>query len=540
MADDPKGSRNIVRFEPNERVDLPDMKSMQDNGRSESRMLLHNFVFGFGPTMGFPQPAGASPTEWRTISEGCTNPGIPMLAAGLPASTTNHWRGGLNSYFHVSTAGAPVITVKRNAQEDVGALGGGATATGTAGVELDSGEIEQGSAIGCEGDDSQSQDMTGKPAGDYGIWIKTTFDAGQAGTRLFWNANTSEEDTQSMDTRKVPGWNMEIQTVAGGAPSDGSIMIYVFEWDGAAISNPSYWQNLIFEGIYGNTDPYPWGSSWGQDSSVGSDGAGYRSNHRQNNGVKCWQEWSAALRSQLRDIIGDAEGTGYWGWWTQIPEAAGTGGALAGTRVDLTVCRDHIDDNVNPHGANTTIANLICDAITTHTTDTVDVLFSGGAGARIVDLTQDGTIVYDTSTNSTPKIKTGQVQFMPGLGSLTQSLNDCKSQDLSTTIFAAGRYNEMNNGTPSIVGDRFNLGAVTRHSTGAYTVVFKQAHPTGDYWPSVQVLSGGLGYVAVIESASMGTGGFGFLTFDAITGAQSDPGTGVNSGVVIQVLYGRS
>lgn len=348
MADNPKGDRNLVRYEPNERVDLPDMKAMQDNGRSEARMLLHNFLFGHGG-MGAPNPSGldfAAVRDW----------------GGAETDVQSNWtKGGMCSPFKVSAPIAGTTATIEAAWLDslfATQTQGGALTGGYAGTALDSGEAEQGTACGTEGDDSQTISLSGKPAGTYGVYVTTVFDPATPGTRIFWNAATAQEDTQSMDTRKVAGWTASVALLSGGAPSDAHVLIATIDWDGAGVTNRDYAQNLMFEGLYLGS-AWTGGSGWGDDGSVPI-GYGHRGNNRLYNGVNCWQDWAAALRRQLKDIIGDPDGDGIHGWYTEIPVFAGTGGAAAwaGQYCDLSKTRDHIDDSSDPHGATLDQTNL--------------------------------------------------------------------------------------------------------------------------------------------------------------------------------------
>ena len=177
MADDPKGDRNVVRFEPNERVDLPDIKALQDNSRSETRLLLHNFVFGHGD-MGLMQADGLG---WRNIRDRATDTGNPILIIGRPDIQTNFGKNGLCNYIGVEVGPGPTdITVNVAFLEEYqgssgSALGGGPLTGGFGGTTTDSGDSELGTAVGCEGDDSQTISMPG-PDGNYGVYIETVFD----------------------------------------------------------------------------------------------------------------------------------------------------------------------------------------------------------------------------------------------------------------------------------------------------------------------------------------------------------------------------
>jgi len=370
MADDPKGDRNVVRFEPNERVDLPDIKALQDNARSETRLLLHNFVFGHG-VMGLMQADGLG---WRNIRDRATEPANPLLVAGRPEYQTNFGKNGLCNYIGVEpSAGPNVITVNVAYLEDyqgatLGPLGGGPLTGGFGGTTLDNGDSELGTAVGCEGDDTQTISMP-VPDGNYGVYIETVFDPAIPGTRLFWNNASTSEDAVGMDTRKVAGWNASIHALLGGPPRDGQQLIAVYNMTGGVWSDFHVWQNNIFEGVFGSLGAIGAGTAqivgataWGFDGSSGSSLYGQRSYNRAVNGVSCWQDWAAVLRAQLRDIIGDGEGNGIYNWYTMCPEFTGVGGGSSGggtipvwnwtgERASISHLKTHVEHYVDPHGS---------------------------------------------------------------------------------------------------------------------------------------------------------------------------------------------
>ena len=377
-GDDPTGDRSIIRFEPNERVDLPDMKALQDNGRSESRLLVHNFLFGHGG-MGTPNAIDVTASGWVGVR---STPTSALIATGLTDAETNHSQGGLCNWVAVTTVADQVTVNVKYFPELFPLDDGGPQTGGFAGVALDDATIEQGFAAGCEGDDSQTLSLTGSPAGTYGVYFGGVADAGSPQTRLFWNANTEVEDAQAMDTRKIVGWNTRLQLLSAGPPNAAYQCIHVIEWDGATITAQTPWQNNLFEGLVGATAPFVNATGWGEDGSVGTSLYGFRSYDRAVNGVACWQDWAALIRAQLRDIIGDAEGTTLYGHWTALPEFTGAGGSAAwvGERSSLTHSRDHIETDTDPHGPVLTQTDLQV------TNDlTVEALGGGEANAVLVD-----------------------------------------------------------------------------------------------------------------------------------------------------------
>src|SRR3990167_377634 len=145
-------NRDIVRTEPSERIDRPDFDAVQRGGRADTRSHEQHFLF-----------------------------------AGNARRVGGGWE--------VTAAGAPDATVTV------------AEGTGWGAVELDDGSFEYGVAFGLEGDASQVLDMTGKPNGTYGIWVRPSYAAGSQANRVFWDASAipGTEIVAAMDTRYEAG-----------------------------------------------------------------------------------------------------------------------------------------------------------------------------------------------------------------------------------------------------------------------------------------------------------------------------------------------
>lgn len=451
MATKPKGSRDTVRFEANERVDLGDIQALQDNSRSESRLLTHNFLFGHGD-MGLPDKA-----------TGSTFKAIRDFAGGTLDAQANWAKSGSASPFKV-TAPALGTTVTIEAQWldslFVGQPYGGALTGAFAGTQLPSGEAELGTACGTEGDASQIISLAGKPAGTYGVYVVSNFDPATPGTRIFWNATTTSEDAQAISTRNVAGWTASVSLISGGppppAPSDAHVLIATVLWGGSTVTSSAYAQNLLFEGLLGSTTGTGTGggfaNGWGQDSSVGADPYGHRSNARLENGVSCWQDWAAAIRVQLRDIVGDDDGDGVWGWYTEVAKFAGTGGAtgLAGEHASLERARDHIDAATDPHGATLTQTDLVV-------TDNFDLPNAGGAVSDPAKLPRFSLGSTDPGAYTTRRTYTGNDftdttsdQHVGGIGSLPGNLDSVTIRGVSGATAYYNPANSVNNGRYSL------------------------------------------------------------------------------------------
>jgi hypothetical protein len=80
----------------------------------------------------------------------------------------------------------------------------------------------------------------------------------------------------------------------------------------------------------------------------------------------------------LRDIIGDDDKDGVFGWYTEVAKFVGTGGAsgLAGEHASLAHFRDHLDAGTDPHGSTLTQTNLVVS--TSANFDGADTNFNSG------------------------------------------------------------------------------------------------------------------------------------------------------------------
>ena len=398
---DPAGTRDIVRFEVNERVDLPDMEAMQDNSRSEARLLVHQFLFGHG-AMGVFNGAAFEAPRARAAS------------SNLADSITNWSKGGQCCHLQVQLVGTTGVRVWPTYFVDT--YGSGPESGAFPGTTLSDGATAELGASTLGGDSYQELSFVGKPssATPYGVWISATFDPAQPGTRLFWNSNTGAEDVQAIDTRRQAGWEAVIADTSGGAPSDAYILVATVDWDGSALTNLSMRQNHLFEGYMQNgaVTAFEWG-----------DGANDRNANRDLNGVSCFQDWAAAIRRQLKDIIGDAVAgsfTSSFGWWTAVPTFDGTGGGFSwtGENADLTHLRDHVQLGTNPHGAllsqqdlsipvsgslnigsiapgSAATANIYGDNIALASTDTAGT----SKGVSITGLYVEGTSFFDNTAD---------------------------------------------------------------------------------------------------------------------------------------------
>ena len=238
--------RDLVRFEPSERADLPDFEQIQRGARGEARSLAKALLIG------------AAPTLQRSFG------GFLVTPTGSPSSVVNVSRGrALASYEH------PL-----------------------------SGEFEYGVPL-LEGDSTLALDFTGKSNGTYGIWIRFSAEAGVPATRIFWNAATlpapGAEEAGSLDTRYVVGWDAEI---SAASPGTGWQKVASVVWAGSTVSsgNITGTQFMFFEGDAGASYAHVWG-----------DGGNDRNANRNSYGVGDLYTFVHAMRRQLEEIVGDGQ-----------------------------------------------------------------------------------------------------------------------------------------------------------------------------------------------------------------------------------------
>ncbi len=160
---------SIVRYHPNERVDLGDLEAMQTVIVDEHQRWS-NALFATGV---------------NRILDGFTR-------SGAAASMT-------------ITLGKAIVAEVRGAATKFGQL------------------LTEGLA-------SQNVDFTGKPVATHGVWIRFVYADGEKANRFFWDDTVDEERVRLVNTRQVAGWNVTISTASPGAEW---LQLYSVAWDGS-------------------------------------------------------------------------------------------------------------------------------------------------------------------------------------------------------------------------------------------------------------------------------------------------------------------
>lgn len=236
------GTRDRVRVEADQRVDLGDWRALQENARTAIKMGFRALIFG--------------------------------------ASNPRSLDKAVQSEFDVTTAGA-LLTVSKGR-----AWAGEVLQDGTT--------YETGIVAGEEGDASQTLNFTGEPANTYYIYVRQAFDPGVQGSRVFWDAGAGDEVIQSIDTREVANWKA-VKSTSGTPPDARYVQVGTVAWDGAAFTANNRSFPTVFEGNL--TAGAEAADAWG-------DGANDRSTDRAQYGIGSLIAFADALRRQVKDILG--------------------------------------------------------------------------------------------------------------------------------------------------------------------------------------------------------------------------------------------
>ena len=274
--------RDFINWLANQRADRGDIRAQQRNRASDLRRSLENILFG-----------GNSNGKKRIFS-----------AFNVTAQSPN------TSLVDVS-AGV--------------AFGG---------ERLVDESIELGVIFGNDTLSEKSLNFGALGAATYTIWLRFSFDPGEAGSRVFFDPVTEDEVGQTVNTVLVHDWDVVIATAS---PGDEWQPLVSVAWGGATIAGGdiTQLQFKFFEGDAAASYPHVWG-----------DGGFDRNVNRQVHGISHFYDWVHAMRRQIEEIFDSALGTK----WYEIPPS------------NLKEARDHIDEDTNPHGS-----VLIQGAITTDT-----------------------------------------------------------------------------------------------------------------------------------------------------------------------------
>lgn len=268
-----------VRFETNERVDVPDAQAM-----------------GFLPVY-----------EFRRVVRG--------LMLGEPENK-------IINGFRVTPTGTPnaFVTVTLDP-------GGGGWLSHALGSEIISGYVDRGQLVGggtsngLGGNATYPVDFTGAPVGNYIVEMRFTLIPGKVDNRVFLNPMTKTEATDTTETRWVPA--LEVRRIGGTTPTGGGqwFPLAQIAWGGTSITAGNIIDRRVFaaEGSFlAGYQRNGWGATGGiPDFNRGVD--------RSNLGVNALFPLARALMRQVQDIKGRTGGLLDWFSRATAPMRVGFG-----------------------------------------------------------------------------------------------------------------------------------------------------------------------------------------------------------------------
>jgi hypothetical protein len=261
----------VVKWSPQERVDVPDLTSMNFLVLGEFRRWTRTLVLGEDAStyvlQGFAVEPQAAPDSTIRVRLDPSGVGTPPFGAALGAENLG------SSISHGQLMGN---------RDDAGDL---------------------------EGNASQSLDFTAQPPATYTVQMRAVYADGANDNRAFWNPATNAEFIAAVDTRHLPLYELRL---SGGVSSEWIDLADVV-WDGVGpitVSEITDLRTFAFEG----TTP------WQQSSQPGSGGGAPefdRSATRDTVGLNAVYPALRGLARQIQDIKGP-DNSGMWNWWGRV------------------------------------------------------------------------------------------------------------------------------------------------------------------------------------------------------------------------------
>lgn len=265
----------IVRFSPQERVDLPDLSAMSFLPLGEFRRLMRGVILG---------PGAGSATHDNFVIRG-----FAAEASAVPDA---------------------LVTVRL-----VPSTGGGRPLGFAVGGEDLSSRIDFGQLIGGEDQAGQTEgnaqatlDFTGQPNGTYRLQMRFIYGAGVNDNRAFWDAGTNSEFIAAENTRYLPAYELGIAT-SPTSLGDDWIPLADVVWAGATISPGDITdvREFLFEGTAGAFDAASQGAAGGMADFS-------RSSDRAANGLNEVYPALRGIARQIQDIKGP-DSSGGFNWY---------------------------------------------------------------------------------------------------------------------------------------------------------------------------------------------------------------------------------
>lgn len=271
----------IVRFDSQERVDLPDMTQVSFLVLGEFRRQVRGILIG-------PKSGGGY--------DNFIIRGYKVEAQAVPDATIR---------VRLSLGGSNPL--------------GFAIGSENLGSRVDAGQLMGGDdmAGNLEGNATQTLDFTGQPNGTYTVQMRFIYSDGLSDNRAFWNAGTNTEFIAATNTRHLP----LIELRLSGSPSAEWITLASVVWGGVSIAggNITDARTFAFEG----TTPFQQTTQQGTGGQTDFS----RSSDRGTNGFNEVYPALRALARQVQDIKGP-DSSGEWNWWNRVFPPFDPGSAL--------------------------------------------------------------------------------------------------------------------------------------------------------------------------------------------------------------------
>ncbi len=262
----------IVRYDSQERVDLPDITAMSFLVLGEFRRHVRGLLLG-------PDPSAL--TSWESF-----------IIRG----------------FAVEPQAVPDATIRVRLDPGGGSPLGFAIGAENLGSRIDTGQLVGGNDMNgqLEGNAQQTLDFSGQPVGNYTVQMRFVYQEGTNDNRAFWDEAANSEFIAATDTRHLPVYELRFS----GAPSAEWIDLAQVAWGGATIGAGDITDLRTFA-LEGS-------SPFQQATQGGSGGIAdfSRSTDRAANGTNEVYPFMRGLARQVQDIKGQDD-AGQFNWFAR-------------------------------------------------------------------------------------------------------------------------------------------------------------------------------------------------------------------------------
>ena len=283
----------LVRYAPQERVDLPDITAMSSLVLGEFRRTVRGLIIG---------PGAATPDYDTFVVRG-----FEVEAQGVPDATVN-------------------VTLDPGGSDPLGFAIGAQDLSS----RIDFGQLVGGDDIAgnTEGNAVTVFDFTGQPADTYLLQMRFVYNDGVSDNRLFWDEGTNSEFVAATDTRQLPVIEVGIAT-SPTSLGDEYIPLAIVVWNGATVSPGDITdvRRMSFEGppVSALTGGF---SDASQATTTFGVGDFDRSTDRRTDGLNEVYPVLRALARQIQDIKGQ-NNSGLYDWYSRPVGPVDPGAALA-------------------------------------------------------------------------------------------------------------------------------------------------------------------------------------------------------------------